>query len=469
MTALLIRNGIIVNDDAMFKADVLVDEGAIREIGDDIKVPGGDVREIDASGRLVMPGGIDPHTHLQFPFGDVTSVDDFYQGSRAALAGGTTMFIDFVVPNKGERALQAYRKWRNWADNKVCCDYGLSVAITSWSEDVRKEMTFLTHPEYGINSFKFFMAYSDLYMMDDGELYCSFVHCRKIGALARVHAENGRIISEKQKELLRAGITGPEGHRLSRPEELEEEATNRACIVAAQAKCPLYVVHVMSKGAARSVFEHRRQGNVIFGEPLAAGLAVDGSHYYNPDFNQAAKFVMSPPLSCDLTTKGALMDYLACGKLDLVATDNCSFTSEQKAFGRHDFTKIPNGVNGIEDRMSIVWDRGVHSGKMSSMRFVAVTSSTAAKIFNIYPQKGRIAVGSDADIIIWNADATRTISSKSHHHVTDTNIFEGITVHGVCEMTISRGKVVWEDGELRTSQGAGRFVPLPPYSPICYP
>uniref|UniRef100_A0A915N334 dihydropyrimidinase n=1 Tax=Meloidogyne javanica TaxID=6303 RepID=A0A915N334_MELJA len=377
---------------------------------------------------------------MQLPFMGTVAVDDFYHGTRAALAGGTTMIIDFAIPPKESTPLEAYKQWREWADPKVCCDYGLSMAITNWNEKIAEEMEIL-----------------------------GLKQCAKLRALARVHAENGHVIAEKQKELLEIGITGPEGHVQSRPEQLEAEATNRACTMA---NCPLYVVHVMTKGflewfnlikGAASAIAAQRQSNgglPIFGEPIAAGLALDGSHYFNEDFSHAAAFVLSPPLSKDPSTPKALMDLLACGQLDLVATDNCTFTCQQKKMGLGDFTKIPNGVNGVEDRMSLVWEKGVCSGKLNPMRFVAVTSTMAAKIFNIYPQKGRIQEGSDADIVIWNPNSNRKISAKTHHHATDFNVFEGMEVRGVPEVTISRGKVVWNCGELKVEPGWGKFVPL---------
>ncbi|VDD87719.1 unnamed protein product [Enterobius vermicularis] len=478
-----IRNGTVVNCDWMRKADVVIEDGIItyvfhlpvseysKAVGTDLKIPENIERVIDATDKLVMPGGIDPHTHLELKFMGQVSVDDFYIGSRAALAGGTTMFIDFVMPVKGESPLEAYNQWRKMADQKVCCDYGLSVAISTFNDEVMEMMATLVEPEYGINSFKFFLAYPD-YMLNDGEFYHAMRHCAKLGALARVHAENGYVIVVKQHELLAKGITGPEGHPQSRPEEIEEEATNRACVLAAQANCPLYVVHVMSKDAAIDVGKHRKRGSVVFGEAIAAALAIDGSSYYDEDWTFAAAHVMSPPLSRDSTAKNYLMDLLACsyysGDLHLVGTDNCTFSIAQKKVGKKDFTKIPNGVNGIEDRMSIVWEKGVCSGKLDLMRFVEITSSTAAKIFNIYPRKGRIAVGSDADIIIWNPNKRRIISASKHHHACEINIFEGIQIHGVCEMTISAGRVVWENGELKVAKGSGRFIPLPPFSPYCF-
>ncbi|PAV63694.1 hypothetical protein WR25_07803 [Diploscapter pachys] len=438
--SILIKNGTVVNEDGMHKEDVLINDGIIVAVGKNLDAPE-NCRVVDATGKLVMPGGIDPHTHMQLPFMGEVAVDDFYSGTRAALAGGTTM---------------------------VCCDYALSMAITTWNDKIRDEMTEVTKPEYGINSFKFFLAYSGMFMVRDEEFYQGMMHCSKIGALARVHAENGSVIAEKAKALLAQGVTGPEGHTQSRPEELEAEATNRACVMASQANCPLYVVHVMSKGAARAISYHRSKGAIIFGEPIAAGLGTDGHHYYDKDWLHAARYVMSPPLSRDKSTPEALMDLLAAGELHLTATDNCTFNCHQKELGRSDFTKIPNGVNGVEDRMAVVWHKGVNAGKIDPMRFVQITSSTAAKIFNLYPRKGRIAVGSDADIVIWNPTDMKIISKNTHHHACDFNIFEGMEVRGFAETTISRGKVVWENNELHVEAGAGKFIPAEPFCPYVF-
>jgi len=464
---ILIKGGQVVNEDGKQRADVYIEDTIIKQVGTNLEVPGG-ARVIDATGKLVIPGGIDTHTHCQMPFMGSFAVDDFYIGTKAALAGGTTMIIDFVIPAKGESLIAAYNKWRGWADAKVCCDYSLHMAITSWNDKVEEEMALVASQDVGINSFKVFMAYKDVFMLRDNEIIECFKRVKELGGIGQVHAENGDVIVENVAKLLSAGITGPEGHPLSRPEEVEAEATYRACVIANQTKCPLYVVHVMSKSAAKIILEKRKDGSVIFGEPIAASLAVNGSHYYHHCWRHAAAYVMSPPLREDVTTPGYLMELLASGELQCTGTDNCTFNSQQKAMGINDFTKIPNGVNGLEDRMAVIWENGVHAGVMTPERFVGATSTTAARIFNIYPQKGVIAPGSDADIVVWNPDRTRVISAETHHHAVDFNIFEGMEVHGVAEWVITGGRVVVEDGELKVAKGAGRFVPNLPFSPFVY-
>ncbi|KAK5639239.1 hypothetical protein RI129_011731 [Pyrocoelia pectoralis] len=417
---LLIKNGKVVNEDEIIEEDVYIEDGIIKQLGRNLIIPGG-TRVIDARGKLVIPGGIDPHTHFEFEFMNTTTVDDFYQGTKAAVAGGTTMIIDFVFVKKGESLLDAYYSYRQKADEKVCCDYALHVIISYWSDRVFEEMSILCS-EHGVNSFKAFMAYS--FMLDDSELYSAFEACKKLGAVAMVHAENGSIIFKNTEKLLAKGITGPEGHELSRPEEVEAEAVNRACTIANQVNCPLYIVHVMSKSATVALVQARNRGVRVIGETLAAALGTDGSHCNHSCFQHSAGHVISPPLRPDPMTPQYLMNYLAQNDLQLTGSDNCTFSTRQKEVGLNDFSKIPNGVNGVEDRMSVIWEKGVHSGIIDPCRFVAITSSTAAKIFNLYPRKGCIATGSDADIVIWNPNKTRTISAKTHHQAVDFNIFE---------------------------------------------
>ncbi|XP_002120485.3 dihydropyrimidinase [Ciona intestinalis] len=463
---LLIKGGRVVNADCSVDADVFVENGIISKVGKNLEVPGG-TRVVDAVGKLVMPGGIDTHTHMQLPFMGTFAVDDFYIGTKAAIAGGTTMILDFVLDQKGVSLLEAYDKWRGWADAKVCCDYSLHMAVTWWSPQVKLEMAEIAKNR-GINSFKMFMAYKDVFMLDDNDLYEVYKNCREIGALAMMHAENGHVIDNEQKRMLELGITGPEGHAMCRPEEVEAEATGRAVMIANQLNCPMYIVHVMSKSSANVIVEARKRGNVVFGEPIAASLGTDGTNYWHKCWRHAAAHVMGPPLRPDTTTPAYLMDLLANGDMECTGTDNCTFNASQKALGKDNFAKIPNGVNGVEDRMSVIWEKGVASGKMDENRFVAVTSTNAAKVFNLYPRKGVIAPGSDADIIIWDAQATRTISAKTHHQAVDFNIFEGMVCHGVNVCTISRGKVVYEDGKFTVSAGDGKFIPRSPFCKYVY-
>ncbi|XP_066952641.1 dihydropyrimidinase isoform X8 [Macrobrachium rosenbergii] len=463
---LLIKGGRVVNDDMMQDADVYIEDGIIKQVGTNLHTPGG-TRVIEAKGHLVMPGGIDTHTHMQMPFMGTQAIDDFYTGTRAALAGGTTMIMDFALPQRGESLIEAFHRWRTWADPKVCCDYAIHVGVTWWSDKVAQEMEELTN-EQGVNSFKMFMAYKDTWQLNDEELLESFKRCKELGALAQVHAENGDVIKENSKKLLELGITGPEGHEMSRPEEVEAEATNRACVLANQVGCPLYICKITSKLAASALGQNLRRGTLVWGETIAAALGTDGSHYYNPCWQHAAGHIMSPPLRNDPQTPGFLMELLDVGDLQTTGTDNCTFSAAQKALGKDDFTKIPNGVNGVEDRMSVIWEKGVVSGKMDPCRFVAVTSTNAAKIFNIYPKKGRIAVGSDADIVVWNPHATRVISAKTHHQAVDFNIFEGMEVHGIAEFVVCHGRVVVEEGEVRAISGMGKYVPTPVFNPHVY-
>nr|CAB3239901.1 dihydropyrimidinase [Phallusia mammillata] len=463
---LLVKGGKVVNADQSFEADVYIENGIISQVGKNLSTPGG-TKVVDATGKLVMPGGIDTHTHMQLPFMGTFAVDDFYTGTKAAISGGTTMIIDFVLDQKGVSLLEAYDKWKGWADPKVCCDYSFHVAVTWWSPQVSEELLELV-TNRGVNSFKMFMAYKDVFMLGDADLYEVYKRCRDIGALAMMHAENGDVIAHEQKRMLDLGITGPEGHEMCRPEDVEAEATNRAVMIANRVNCPMYIVHVMSKASADVIVEARRRGNVVFGEPIAAGLGTDGTNYWHKCWRHAAGHVMGPPLRPDTTTPKYLMKLLASGDMECTGTDNCTFNGSQKALGKDNFAKIPNGVNGVEDRMSVIWEKGVASGILDENKFVAVTSTNAAKVFNIYPQKGVIAPGSDADIIVWDPNATRTISAKTHHQAVDFNIFEGMVCHGVTVCTISRGKVVYEDGRFTVSAGDGKYVPRKPFSNYVY-
>lgn len=456
----LIKGGTVVNAELSIRADVLCSDGQIVAVGPDIDAPSG-AKIIDAGGQYVMPGGIDPHTHMQLPFMGTVASEDFASGTAAGLAGGTTMIIDFVIPNPQQNILDAYKIWREWAEPSVS-DYTFHVAITWWDESVYKDMGTLVR-DHGVNSFKHFMAYKGAIMADDEILVNSFARSLELGAIPTVHAENGELVFRLQQELFEKGFTGPEAHPLSRPPQCEGEAANRAIRIAEVMKVPLYVVHNSCQQSLEAITRARNEGQRVFGEVLAGHLLVDDSVYRDEDFDVAAAHVMSPPFR-GKEHQDALWKGLQSGNLQTTATDHCCFCADQKAAGKDDFRLIPNGTGGVENRLEVLWHHGVSSGKLTMNEFVKVTSTNAAQIFNVYPRKGCIAVGADADIVVWDPEATKTISAKTHHQKVDYNIFEGMQVNGCASHTLSQGKVVYADGKLDVTKGAGRYVNRPPFA-----
>ncbi len=455
----IIANGTIVTADLTYKADIAIDNGVITAIGPNLK---GD-KTLDATGCYVMPGGIDPHTHLEMPFMGTYSSDDFESGTRAALSGGTTMVVDFVLPSQGQGLLDAQQMWHN-KSGRANCDYSYHMAITWWGEQVFNEMKTVVQ-ERGINTFKHFMAYKGALMVNDDEMYASFRRCAELGALPLVHAENGDVVAEMQARLLAEGNTGPEAHAWSRPPQVEGEATNRAIMIADMAGVPVYIVHTSSEDAHEAIRRARMLGKRVYGEPLIQHLTLDDSEYSNPDWDHAARRVMSPPFR-NKRHQDSLWAGLASGSLQVVATDHCAFTTAQKRFGIGDFTKIPNGTGGLEDRMPMLWTHGVNTGRLTMNEFVAVTSTNIAKILNCYPRKGAILVGSDADLVIWDPEKSKTISAKSQQSSIDYNVFEGKQVKGLPRFTLTRGYVAIDDGVVKTKEGHGEFVKRPPNTAV---
>jgi len=337
------------------------------------------------------------------------------------------------------------------------------MAITWWGEQVWKDMEEVV--KRGVNTFKHFMAYKGSLMVNDDEMYQSFLRCAELGALPLVHAENGDVVARLQQKYMTAGTTGPEGHAYSRPPDVEGEAANRAIMIADQAGVPLYIVHVSCEAAHEAIRRARMLGKRVYGEPLIQHLTLDETEYFNQDWDYAARRVMSPPFR-DKRNQDSLWAGLAAGSLQVVATDHCAFTTEQKRMGVGDFTRIPNGTGGLEDRMPVLWTKGVTTGRLTMNEFVAVTSSNSAKILNIYPRKGAIAVGSDADIVVWDPKKSKTISAKSQASIIDYNVFEGFEVTGLPRFTLSRGEVIFSDGKLDAEDGRGRFVERPPNPPV---
>lgn len=450
----VIRGGTIVTADLSYAADVLIEGGRIAAIGQGLV---GDT-VLDASGCLIMPGGIDPHTHLEMPFMGTYSADDFESGTRAALAGGTTMVVDFALPSPGQGLLDALQMWDNKA-GRAHCDYSYHMAVTWWGQQVFDEMQAVV--DRGITSFKHFMAYKGALMVNDDELFASFRRVGDLGGIAMVHAENGDVVAELSARLLAEGNTGPEAHAYSRPPQVEGEATNRAIMVADMAGVPLYVVHVSCEDSHEAIRRARAQGKRVWGEPLIQHLVLDESEYFNADWDHAARRVMSPPFRNKLH-QDSLWAGLQSGSLSVVATDHCAFTTEQKRTGMGDFTKIPNGTGGLEDRMPVLWTQGVGTGRLTPNEFVAVTSTNIAKVLGMYPKKGAVLVGSDADLVVWDPEAEKVISAGAQQSAIDYNVFEGQRVKGLPRFTLTRGVVAVTEGKIDSREGHGEFVAREP-------
>lgn len=449
-----IRGGTIVTAADTYQADVLIDGEQVVAIGKELHVE--DAEVVDASGCYLLPGGIDPHTHLDMPFGGTVTSDDFFTGTKAAAFGGTTSVIDFCLTNKGESLHQAIATWHEKSKGKAVIDYGFHLMISDANDDVLKELESVVTAE-GITSLKVFMAYKNVLMADDETLFKTLIRAKELGAMVQVHAENGDVLDYLIKQALEQGNTDPIYHAYTRPPEAEGEATGRAIALTALADAQLYVVHVSCADAVRRIAEAREKGWNVYGETCPQYLVLDISDLDRPDF-EGAKYVWSPPLR-EKWNQDVLWSALKNGILQTVGSDHCPFNfAGQKELGRKDFTKIPNGGPIIEDRMTLLFSEGVRKGNISLNQFVDITSTKVAKLFGMFPQKGTIAVGSDADIVLFDPTVKRTISVETHHMNVDYNPFEGMEVYGEVVSVLSRGSFVVRNKEYVGHAGAGKFV-----------
>ena len=456
----IIRNGTIVTATDTYSADIGISAGKIAAIADHLPAESAG-KSLYAKGYLVIPGGIDVHTHLDMPFGGTTSADDFETGTRAAAFGGTTTLIDFAIQYKGQSLRQAFDTWMKKAEGKAVADFAFHCIITDLGAAQLEEMGALVRE--GVSSFKLFMAYPGVFMLDDATIFRAMLQAAKHGGMICMHAENGGAIDVIVQRALAEGKTAPKYHALTRPTTAEAEATARAIALAEMAGCPVYIVHLSCNDALEKVREARDRGLPAYAETCPQYLYLSLENMDVPDF-EGAKYVFTPPLR-EKWHQDKLWHGLAHDTLQVVSTDHCPFCfKEQKELGRNDFTKIPNGGPGVEHRLSLIYSGGVHGGKFSANRFVQLVSTAPAKLFGLYPRKGTIAVGSDADIVIFDANAEQVISASTHHMRVDYSMFEGIRVRGVTKTVLSRGNVIIDNGKFTGRAGAGEFIRRATYS-----
>ena len=465
--SVLIKNGRIVTAADDYHADIFIGGSTVDVIAKELVIDADHV--IDAKGKLVIPGGVDPHTHLEFPFAGTATSDTFETGTRAAAFGGTTCIIDFAVQSKGTSTLEALDVWHQKAAGKTAIDYGFHMIITDMPEHRTAEMRRLA--DDGVSSYKLFMAYPGAMLSDDGTIFRTMRKAGEDGTIVCMHAENGIVTDELIKIALAEGHIGPKYHALTRPTRLEAEGTHRALAIAEVARSPVYIVHLSCYDALQELRLAQARGVMAHAETCPQYLLLDVSAYDAPGFD-GAKYVLTPPLR-DKWNQEELWRGLRGNALNVISTDHCPFClKEQKEMGRDDFSKIPNGGPGIENRMSLIYHYGVGNGHIDLNRFVELTSTAPAKIFGLFPKKGSIAVGSDADIVIFDPDREETISyynANTHHMSVDYNAYEGFKVRGFTETVLCRGKVVVDKGEYLGRPGDGMFIKRGPYGGIYRP
>jgi dihydropyrimidinase len=449
----IIRNGRVVTAVDDYRADILVEGERVTTIGARLDIEAD--RVIDAAGKLVIPGGIDPHTHMELPFGGTESSDDFRTGTAAAAHGGTTTIIDFAVQYKGQALREGLDRWHEKAEGKAAIDYGFHLIVTDLEDERVPEL--YSAMDEGVTSFKLFMAYPGVFLSDDATIFRAMSAAGSRGGLVCMHAENGVVINEIIKRALAEGRTAPKYHALTRPTIAEAEGVHRAIRLAEMAEAPVYIVHLSCADALEQVREARDRGLPAFAETCPQYLFLSIENYDEPDFG-GAKYVMTPPLR-EKWNQAELWKGLRTDDLQVISTDHCPFCmKEQKELGRGDFSKIPNGAPGVEHRMSLIYHGGVVENRISLNRFVELTSTAAAKMFGLFPRKGTIAVGSDADIVIFDPEAEQTISAATHHMNVDYSAYEGWKLKGAVETVLSRGRVVIEGGEFKGRAGDGQFL-----------
>ena len=454
--SILIKNGRIITAVDDYMGDVFIENETITHIGKSLDMEADEI--LDASGKYLFPGGLDPHTHLDMPFGGTVSADDFETGTRAAAHGGTTTLVDFAIQTKGHSTLEALDTWHAKADGKTAIDYGFHMIVTDLEDNRVHEMKMLA--DEGVTSYKLFMAYPGVLYVDDGTIYRAMRKAGENGTVVCMHAENGIVIDEIVKRALAEGKTEPKYHALTRPTRMEAEGVHRAISIAEVANVPVYIVHLSSSDALEQVMLARNRGVHAFAETCPQYLFLDHSYYEQEGF-EGAKYVMTPALR-EKWNQDELWKGLKFGDLQSISTDHCPFCfKDQKTLGIDDFSKIPNGGPGVENRMSLVFNGGVNSGRISLNKFVELTSTAAAKTFGLFPKKGTIAVNSDADIVIFDPNRKETISinnSCTHHMRVDYNAYEGFEVTGFTETVLSRGKIIIKDCEYMGKKGDGQFL-----------
>jgi len=451
---LLIQDGVVVNADRTMAVDVLIEGGTIREVRAGVDPQGHTV--VDAAGLLVLPGGIDAHTHLDMPFGGTTSADDFETGTRAAAIGGTTTIVDFAIQAKGTKMRTALDAWWKKAEGKACIDYGLHMIVTDLGTSGLEDMDDMVSE--GVASFKLFMAYPNVLMVDDATIFRALQQTSRNGALICMHAENGSVIDVIVQQALAEGKTAPVYHALTRPTVAEAEAVQRAIAMAEIAGAPVYIVHLSSEDALNQVREARDRGLPAFAETCPQYLLLSIEDQMPGKSFEEAKYVFTPPLR-EKKNQPKLWDGLKHDHLQVVSTDHCPFCfADQKSLGKNDFTKIPNGGPGIENRLQLIHHHGVNAGKLTLNRFVEITSTAPARIFGMYPKKGTIAAGSDADIVLWDPNAEHTISAATHNMRVDYSMFEGFRVRGNARQVYSHGELIVENGKYLGKTGRGNYL-----------